>query len=330
MGVNKRIVLSEGLHNHPAVAAWSAATSNPVVPQCIHVYRENPRKAIYRLEGVAPGEAAVFAKRAVAARTVIERTVYQEILPHLPLTAPRYYGSWLDEPHGWLFVEDVGLDRYSREAAEHLVVAARWVGTLHTMAAQLPAARKLPDAGPTRYLTHLRRARDRIMRSLETFSYPPDELGRLAAALSQCAALQARWERVEAACARVPETLVHGDFQSKNVYLRTDSGSVSLLPIDWETVGWGTPATDLADLYRTRVDLWTYWTIVREAWPWMDYDAVERLAALGRLLSGCADIDWKCATLLSESTRGRSYAVLDLTAIAGLLTAAAHATAVLE
>jgi hypothetical protein len=328
--MRKRRILSEGVLNHPAVEAWAAATSLAAVPECIYVYREHPGKALYLLPGVAPGGSGVFAKRARASTMAVERTVYTEILPRLPLTAPRCYGSWVDEPHGWLFVEDVGSQRYSPDEPQHLAVAAHWIGTLHATAAEVPAARALPDGGPARYLNHLRAALETIAHSLDAWPYPRNEIDALAAVLSQCAALEARWERVEAECEGAPATVVHGDFQSKNVYVRTDTESTRLFPIDWELVGWGPPAADLADPWLTRVDLETYWTVVREAWPQMGLDRVARQAMVGRLLSGCAAIDWECVSLLAEDARGRSHAVARLEPLIELLTEAARAGGILD
>src|SRR3970282_2274355 len=101
-------VVTEDLQRHPAVRAWEAATGLGTTPASVHVLRERARKALYWLPGLAPDGTAVFAKRAVAQRIALQRTVYQDIIPHLSLSAPRYYGAWFDGPHGWLFTEDVG------------------------------------------------------------------------------------------------------------------------------------------------------------------------------------------------------------------------------
>lgn len=325
MGKRKRTILAGDLQAHPAVRAWAMATSLEAVPDCIHVYRERPRRALYCLPGVAPGGASVFAKRAVAPRTVIERTVYRDVLPHLPLTAPRYYGSWLDEPHGWLFVEDVGGDRYSESDPEHLAVAGRWVGTLHVEGGTIPAARSLPDGGPARYLTHLHIAREKIARSLRRWRYPRTEVQQLTAILSQCDAIEARWSRVEAAVGGAPSTVVHGDFRAKNGYLRRNGSGLSILPIDWETAGWGPPAADL-----TRIDLRAYWSVVREAWPHVGFDAIEGWQAIGRLLEELAAVNWVGETLKCEGAAARTWAVADLEVVLGRMTLAARMARVVE
>jgi len=324
MGTRKRVKLTGPVEDHPAVIAWSKATSLDAAPDCIHVYRERARRALYRLDGVAPGGASVFAKRARAARTVIERTVYQDILPFLPLTTPRYYGSWLGDPDGWLFVEDVGDERYSEQDPEHRALAGRWVATLHVGAGHVPAARSLPDGGPGRYLGHLRSARGRITSSLELWGYPRHEAALLDTIVACCDAIEARWERLAESLDDVPATVVHGDFRPKNGYLRRNGDGLSILPIDWETAGWGAPATDL-----TRIDLHAYWSVVRDVWP-VDLDAVRGWCRIGWMLEELAALDWVSKALGCESVQARGCAVDDLTTVLGRLMVALRMTRMLD
>lgn len=324
MGRRKRVVFTGDLQTHPAAMAWAKATSLDVLPDCIYVYRERERRALYRLAGVAPGGASVFAKRARAARTVVERTVYQDILPFLPLTTPRYYGSWLDDPDGWLFIEDVGDERYTEQDPEHRALAGRWVATLHAGGVHVAAARSLPDGGPARYLGHLRSARERITSSLELWSYPRHEAALLETIMVYCDAIEARWARLEEALDDVPPTVVHGDFRPKNGYLRRNGDGLSILPIDWETAGWGAPVTDL-----TRIDLHAYWSVVRDAWP-VDFEAIKGWSRIGWLLEELAALDWVSKALGCESVRARGCAADDLTTVLGRLTVALRMTRMLE
>src|SRR5919197_4689808 len=151
----------EALHTdllaHPAVQAWSALRPARIEPDSIHVLRDGQKVALYRLTGVGLRGADVIAKWCSAAIAAIERTIDEVVLPHVPVTAPHYYGC-LEAGHGstcWLFLEDVGSERYSALSAEHCALAARWLGRLHAAAAHLPVAARLPDGGPGRYLEHL-------------------------------------------------------------------------------------------------------------------------------------------------------------------------------
>lgn len=319
MSPRERIVLTEALWEHPAVRAWTAATSLGTAPKCIHVLRERHRVAVYWLPGVGRGGAGVYAKRTPSPTATVERTLYEEILPHLPIAGPRYYGNCFDGPYGWIFVEDVGGERYSQADPDHLELAARWVGTLHVGGAQMLAARSLPDAGPARYLEHLRLGRQKILRGLRTWPFPPGELAVLGAVLSHCDTIEARWVRLEETCQGAPQTLVHGDFQPKNVFLRNDGAGPCLCVFDWETAGYGVPAADL-----TRIDLRTYWSLVRSAWPTVGFDTVKRLAAGGHVLQALAEVHWLSEWFKHDSVAGRSDAVLRLEPVVRNLDHAAH------
>jgi aminoglycoside phosphotransferase (APT) family kinase protein len=269
--------------------------------------------------------AAVFAKWARADVILTERRIQEEILPALPVTVPRYYGTCLDGGDGWLFLEDVGDARYSRFDPDHLRVAGEWVATLHVAAARSGRPPGLPDAGPARYLRHLRNARARVHACLGRWRLAPGEVEVLTALLAWLEALEARWALVEAGCAGAPATLVHGDFQPKNAFLRSNGHGLQLFAIDWEMAGWGPPPADL-----TRIDLAAYWCVVRESWPDVDFATVERLARLGRVLEGIASADWKCASLELDRADHRSAAVSDLALVVSRLGEAARAADVAE
>jgi hypothetical protein len=323
----RQSTITSDVRAHPAVRAWLAATGSGRVPDSVSVMRERPahHQGIYRLPGVGDGGAAVFAKWARAEVILTERRIQEEVLPHLPLTVPRYYGTCLDGPDGWIFLEDVGEVRYSRAEPEHLRIAGEWVGRLHVAAARAGRPMGIADAGPPRYLRHLRDARQKLHRCLGRWHLPPAEVDVLSAILTWWDAIEARWVRVEAGCVGAPPTLVHGDFQPKNVFLRPNGDGLQLFAIDWEMVGWGPPPADL-----TRIDLDAYWEAVRESWPGVDRATVDRLAWFGRLLEAIASVDWKCASLLLERAEYRSDAVSDLAAILTRLTEAARVTGMME
>src|SRR5437764_1331591 len=117
---------------------------------------------------------------------------------------------------------------------------------MHTAAARVPAARGLPDGGPPRYLDHLRADLRTIRANLANPALTAGDaatLGRLASDLDR---LEGAWVALERACTGLPATLVHGDLQRKNLYVRNGAGQSALYAIDWETAGWGIPAADLA------------------------------------------------------------------------------------
>ena len=271
----------------PAVQAWR------------QLRKRKSRSAIYRLAGVGP-RGSVIAKWCRPATAAVERAVYEEVLPHLPLTALRCYGSF-EEDDGkfcWLFLEDGGGQEYSPEREEHRVLAAGWLGLLHTSATRVAAAARLPDRGPGHYLDHLRSARAAILGNLTNGALSAEDRAVLKAIVRQCDALESRWDQVQRMCDRMPRTLVHGDFVVKNVNVRPGPAGPAFLAFDWETAGWGVPAPDLVQaLLLDRVssvspDLPTYWRAVRDSWPHLSIEDIRRLADLGSVFRLLAMIHW--------------------------------------
>jgi len=99
----------------------------------------------------------------------------------------------------------------------------------------------------------------------------------------------------------MPRTLVHGDFEPKNMRVRSGPAGVDVLLFDWETAGWGVPAPDLARLGRIEhllsVDLRRYYETVRESWSGLCPEDVEHLAAVGTLFRLLAMLVWESLEL---------------------------------
>ena len=294
-----------------AVQAWRTLGAYRGEPSSTEILKNSGKKrAICRLAGVGLRGAAVIAKRCPKATGDIERTIYEEVLPRLPVTAPHYYGFVEDDDtFCWLFLEDVGSQRYSPHIEEQRVLAARWLGLTHTVAARVAITARLPDRGPNYYLEHLRSARRAILRGLTNPALSTDDPAVLKAVLSQCDTLESGWKQLEKCCAGIPVTLVHGDFRRKNLYIQTtDQAGIGLFPIDWETAGCGVPAADLAPSRRRyagdHVDLATYLSIVRECWPKLDMPALLELVRAGSIFRRLAAMDWASRSLSSEWTEG--------------------------
>jgi hypothetical protein len=259
--------------------------------------KREEKSTVYRLLGAGPAGLPLIVKRCRPGPARLERTVYEDILPRVPVTRLHYYGS-CDEAGGyrWVFLEDAGAERYSPEDPEHRALAGQWLGRLHTCAAHLAPTAGLPDRGPGYYLGRLRAARGALALGLGNPLLGADEIGEIRAVIAQCDLLESRWTRLEEACAGVPATLVHGDFRRKNVHLRGGPERPEILPMDWEMAGRAAPAADL-----TRVDLGAYWSVVRQAWPSVDWAAIQRLAHVGRIFQRVAAIDWISPRLGGDS-----------------------------
>ena len=305
------------LREHAAVRAWRELRPRQAEPERVEILQEVNKSAVYRLEGVGLGGSAVIAKRCQSAIAAIERTVYEEILPSLPITALHYYGFIVeDDKFCWLFLEDAGRDRFSPFVDEHRVLAARWLGLMHTSAARVAAATRLPDRGPGHYLEHLRSGRRTILRNLTNPLLHADDVALLQTVVAQCDVLELHWSEIEKSCDGMPSTLVHGDFRPKNVYVRTSEFGTALFPLDWETAGWGIPAADLAPARRLHpippFDIIVYRSIVQECWSRLDIAAIQRLAIVGKIFRWLAAIHWASLGLAYEyiekpMARLRSY-----------------------
>jgi hypothetical protein len=278
--------------NHPAVKAWAELGSGRFEPEQIEILKQKQNGAVYRLASVGPGNSAVIAKRCRHERAVIERAVYEEILPHLPMPTPHYYGCVEEEDNRfwWLFLEDIGDQRYSPFAEEHRALAAQWLGAMHTAAEGLRVKALLPHRGPDHYLMYLRSARQAIPQIRAIPSLKATDQTILQNIVAMCEYLEAHWGQVETFCDHMPRTFVHGDCLAKNVHVRRTRAGLTIAPFDWGGAGWGLPATDLGQLglpYRdlppTHPDCATYRSVVGDQWPSLDIQTIQQLANLGQM-----------------------------------------------
>ena len=134
---------------HPAIRAWNELQPQRIAPHKIETLHKGKKSAVYRLEGLGPHGSAVIAKRCRKKTAAIERTVYEEVLPHFPAPTLHYYGCVVEEEDDfwWLFLEDAGGEPYAARLEEHRVLAAHWLGLLHLTAARLPVQARLPARG---------------------------------------------------------------------------------------------------------------------------------------------------------------------------------------
>jgi hypothetical protein len=284
--------ITTNLLEHPAVEAWAELRPERVEPEQIEVLKFKKNGAVYRLGGVGPGGSAVIAKRCRHERAVTERTVYEEVLPRLPVTTTPYYGCWeeADNRFWWLFLEDVGDQRYSPLVQGYPAMAAEWLGAMHAGANGRWVKEVLTDRGPDHNLTYLRSARETIPKIRAIPSLEPTERTILQNIVSLCEFLEAQWGQLERFCEGMPRTFVHGDCLAKNVHVRSSRAGPALAPFDWGGAGWGLPATDLGQLGlpgrhlpAADPDYASYLSVVRDRWPNFDIQMVQQLANLGQM-----------------------------------------------
>jgi hypothetical protein len=310
---------------HPAVQAWLRVCPKAREPNSLEILQEvkkgNSQSCVYRLDGVGHGGAPVIAKRCTAQYAHVERSIYEEILPQLPISSLTYYGC-VDQPeteYSWLFLEDAGGEEFAYLIEGHRKLAARWLGQLHASAAGLPAVLLLPDRGPQHYLNHLRFTRQLIESNIGDAALDHKTLKVLETIVSQGYTVESNWERIVGICNFFPTTLVHCDFARYNLRVRKSIQGIQLVAFDWEMAGRGVPAPDIAEssgrgVPRQRAssdllesELVDYWSVVREWWPSLNLAEIKRLADVGAVFRLLAAISWE-----SESIRRGYWPIREL------------------
>jgi ABC-type multidrug transport system ATPase subunit len=279
--------------DHPAVAAWRAIAPTRSRIDRVDRLQAKEKGEIYRL-ALGNGAPSVIAKRRRSDALLVERTIYENVLPRLPSPALRYFGfvGDEDEQFAWLFLEDAGDDRCS--LAQHGPLAARWLGMVHGAAAGLDLAPSLPERGPGHYLEHLRAARATILDNFDNPALRADDRDLLRTVVSSCELIESSWGAVEAICSDLPRTLVHGDLVGKNLRLRRHVAGPAIVAFDWECAGFGVPAADVFQLAveASCDDLSCYRSTISEYARGVDDDELRSLVLVGNGFRLLASVDW--------------------------------------
>jgi aminoglycoside phosphotransferase (APT) family kinase protein len=274
---------------HPAARAWRRLGRADDGITRVDALRQKKSAQVYRLTGVGPS-GSVVAKRTSHAIGAIERCVYEQALPRLPLRGLRLEGVIEEAEACWLFLEDAGSERAEGPEARPLLSA--WLAALHTSAAEIAATLPLPDRGAGSHREHLHAARRPLRENLGNPSLSPADRWVLCELAEGLARLDARWGELEALCAQMPRTLVHGDLGPANLHRRQSAEGDELLVLDWETAGIGPLAVDLL-----AVDPELYAAHVARTWPEVTPDVVRRWQRCGRLLRTIIATGWESADL---------------------------------
>ena len=113
------------LLQQPAARAWRRVAPEFRKPARITILKETRHSAVYRLHAAGPEGRSVVAKRCKPSAAAMERAIYEDILPTLPVPALRFYGllqedgESADDQRCWLFIEDAGHEKYSYLLGEH-------------------------------------------------------------------------------------------------------------------------------------------------------------------------------------------------------------------
>lgn len=296
------------LDRHPAYLAWRLASGDHRSPAAIETLKLEKRKtAVYRLTLNGRSSWSAIAKRRPQGELAAEVRIHEELLPDLGMDTLELYGYVRCDGFDWLFLEDAGETRYSRESSRHQSLAVDWLGRLHARAA--PGPSWLPDTGPAYFRSVLDLARNGLRMGLAHRAVSHSDRHVLTAIWTSLSAVEERWGHIAETCARMPRTLVHGDFVPKNVRIRERRGRLDLVAFDWETAGVAPPAVDIALLSPTDEDARGYLRIVNDVWPALHVDDVRRFALVGDLFRVLHAIFWAGRSFAHEWVR---HAMWDL------------------
>jgi hypothetical protein len=294
-------ILFSEIDQHPAAVAWQHLHGEEA-PQAIEVLQKQRKSEIYRLvAGMAGGE-SIIAKRCITQTGKLEKVIYEEILPLLPISQLQYYGSFQEnDTYMWLFLEDAGKTQFSPEERLHRVLGSHWLGGLHCFAPQTKAAEVMPERGMPYYFELMQRAHEMIVKNLANPILMPADIEVLKKVLTQIDTLESTWSNLLRVCEGIPQTLAHGDFRPKNVHIKQNSTGGTFYTMDWEMAGWGNPLVDLAPdrgfSSDPQVDMPIYIDIVQEIWPHVDEPTLRYLVQVGCIFRRLAAIYWSSLEL---------------------------------
>jgi hypothetical protein len=291
-------ILFSETEKHPAALAWKQiGIEGTQTPQVIEVLQKQRKSEIYRLQkGIRSGE-PIIAKRCVTNTGKFERVIYEDILPLLPVSQLRYYGSFQEnDSYLWLFLGDAGRFSFSPGDDSHRALAAHWLAGVHRFAPQTSAAALLPERGPSHYLELMQRARAIIAKHLENPGLASAQIEIFKRVLAQMDALESNWPALLKFCEGIPETLAHGDFRPKNVHVKESQTGDMLYALDWEMAGWGNPVVDLAPSRgfssEPQVDMDIYISGMQDVWPGLDISTLRYFVQVGCIFRRLAAIYW--------------------------------------
>jgi Phosphotransferase enzyme family len=280
-----------------AAKAWKQLRPEQPELERIEVLYDVRKTQVYKLHAMGLSRAGIIAKRSRRHSALVERKIYETVLPQLPVSSLLFHG-FAEEPEGlfcWLFLEDAGAEPYVSELKEHRNLAANWLAVMHPLAARIPAVALLPDRGPEYYLAELRTGRDEMQQALSNPLLTAEGAHLLKTMMFQLTLLERHWGEVQEFCEKMPRTLVHGDLVERNVRIRRNQTN-DLLVMDWEIAGWGVPAIDLVQLdagsSSVSPDLATYQSTIQAAWPQLEPHTVRQMAHFGRIFRVITTIAW--------------------------------------
>jgi hypothetical protein len=296
-------ILRADLREHAALKAWRETGQKQLNPQKIEILKEKKKSAVYRIVDIQFNNRAIIAKRCRKETALRERLMYEEVLPHLPLSRLQYYGFVETQNQTcWLFLEDAGSVEYNPRLSEHRSLAANWLGVLHALSPQIPAAKSLPQRDSNYYFKSLQCTKNSIERILLNSALQPHDKVVFEKVLLQISFLDFHREKIDEICLTMPKTIVHGDFVRKNTRIRNENSEMTIFPFDWETAGWGIPAADLClfagESFETNLS--AYKSVINSVWKNIDFNKLKEWANVGMIVRLIKAMEWASENLTDD------------------------------
>jgi aminoglycoside phosphotransferase (APT) family kinase protein len=187
--------------------------------------------------------------------------------------------------------------QYSPGTEEHHVLAAEWLGVLHTAGIEIVEQFGLREPGPQCYLNSLVSARTTMQEELSNTALSDEDRSVLLSLSAQCDFLEQHWSQIEECCAGIPRTLIHGDCHGANLRVTTHNAKAAVVAFDWEAAACDNPAVDLA---LTGLHIPTYWSVVRKVWPNIGIRDLRSLVTVGKIFQLLSMLEWECKGIVSQ------------------------------
>jgi aminoglycoside phosphotransferase (APT) family kinase protein len=294
---------------------WAAVSGRSVDIGQVQFLKLTRRSRVLRLARAGRDAVDVIGKRRLSATMGVEKSVLHEIGPTIPVSMIALYGAVERDDFTWHYLEDGGSDFLDTSDPAHMGALVGWLGGLHR-ALGGPSPVGLPGHTADRYWDHLSATYARLDMGLMNPATDAEDRADLREVRLVLDDVATNWPALTAVSSSLPDTLVHGDLQAKNILMRRHGNDLSVLPIDWETSGWGTPAADIALLDRSDRSaelLDRYHRSVPSLR--MSRDDLHRASAAGRIFRYLAAMDWatqdqfEWGSISKPVKRLRSYAV---------------------
>jgi aminoglycoside phosphotransferase (APT) family kinase protein len=284
------------------IEGWVRLGGRRVAQEHTQVLKSTRKSRVYRLIGAGPGATDVVGKRRIVSALDAERVVLGRIAHDLPVTMIRLYGTQSTDPFAWHYLEDGGSFHLDSSDPDHMSALATWLAVVQR---SLRGARPegLPDHSTDRYFLQAAATRKRLDIGLANGAANDEQREVLHAVKDLLEALEEAWPDLVEIVSVLPDTLVHGDLQRKNVLMRDRRQGLAVLPIDWEMAGWGTPAADVALLVQPaeRVAFLERYRLAVSDRAISPGD-LARAAAIGRVFRLVAAMDWATYDQLAWSS----------------------------